>query len=279
VLVGRPAPTSPYRGRNRRRLRAELAIARVAAIWLAFATPAALLAGCGTSGKPPSVSASTRAEAVAYAAAVNLRGGDVAPLIAPRFPRLARLPRNRETRYGPLGACDGDAAGPVIGITSQRFARNNERHEGAAVSITLLPIESVRSTVYLAESTVQMSKELASIESGHARECVKRAWSRLVSSDEHKIARIPLASDIEVAALPAPIRQAASFGVRTTLYFAEFDTPGTPKRINYFEDFVGFVLGRALIVLNTTGDPRPVPAATERRLLSLLYSRANAHRL
>jgi len=41
---------------------------------------------------------------------------------------------------------------------------------------------------------------------------------------------------------------------------------------------LGFVVGRAVIVLNTKGDSHPFPSATEGRLLSLLYSRAEAQK-
>jgi hypothetical protein len=34
-----------------------------------------------------------------------------------------------------------------------------------------------------------------------------------------------------------------------------------------------------VIMLDTTGDPHPFPVAIERRLLSLLHSRAEAHKL
>ena len=57
------------------------------------------------------------------------------------------------------------------------------------------------------------------------------------------------------------------------------EVPGTTGRSNYYEDFLGFAIGRAVITLHAIGDPRPFPSATEGRLLSLLYSRAEAHKL
>ena len=66
------------------------------------------------------------------------------------------------------------------------------------------------------------------------------------------------------------------YGLRTTAK-SDFGMTGTTGRSNYYEDFFAFVVGSTVITLNATGDPHPVPAATERRLLSLLYSRAEAH--
>jgi len=66
------------------------------------------------------------------------------------------------------------------------------------------------------------------------------------------------------------------YGLRTTAK-SDFGMTGTTGRSNYYEDFFAFIVGSTVITLNATGDPHPVPAATERRLLSLLYSRAEAH--
>jgi hypothetical protein len=49
--------------------------------------------------------------------------------------------------------------------------------------------------------------------------------------------------------------------------------------INFYSDQFGFVIGRVLVTLDTYGAPNPVRVATERRLLSLLYSRAKAYKL
>jgi len=64
-----------------------------------------------------------------------------------------------------------------------------------------------------------------------------------------------------------------SFGVR-------IETPilGAHTGSDYV-DAVAFVYGRSAVTLYATGVQRPVSEATERRLLALLYTRAEAHKL
>jgi hypothetical protein len=47
----------------------------------------------------------------------------------------------------------------------------------------------------------------------------------------------------------------------------------------YYRDTFSFVVGAAEIVLNIETAPRPPHTGVERRLLSLLYSRAEAQKL
>ncbi len=54
---------------------------------------------------------------------------------------------------------------------------------------------------------------------------------------------------------------------------------GGPDGSESYEDFPSFVKGDAVITLNATSEVHPFPAATEQHLLSLLYSRAEAHKL
>lgn len=46
-----------------------------------------------------------------------------------------------------------------------------------------------------------------------------------------------------------------------------------------YRDMLGFLDGPAEVVLIATGFSHPVASATEKRLISLLYQRATAHRL
>ena len=85
-------------------------------------------------------------------------------------------------------------------------------------------------------------------------------------------------SHVKVSALRSPVQDIPAYGLRISSDFA-IKTPGTKGPSRYYEDFLGFAVGPAVIVLSDTSSPRPFPAATERRLLSLLYSRAKAHKL
>ena len=54
---------------------------------------------------------------------------------------------------------------------------------------------------------------------------------------------------------------------------------GPPHSKHVYVDEFGFVAGPSEIRLNATGTPQPMATATERRLLALLYGRAQAHKL
>ena len=77
---------------------------------------------------------------------------------------------------------------------------------------------------------------------------------------------------VAVAALPGLVPR--TYGLRAS--GDSFFFPGGQRE--YFDQF-GFASGRALVMLYTLSDRRPLSTATERRLLSLLYSRAQAHEL
>ena len=178
--------------------------------------------------------------------------------------------------------CDGTVAGAgeAIGILSESFARNNKRHNGRGSSNSWLPIESVQSAVYLMRSSALASQEFAAADSARARTCLKSVNISEDPTMKREGATIgePLLTHIRVSALRSPLRTVQAYGLQMTAESA-LEAPGMTGRSNYYEDFLGFVIGRAVITLHATGDPRPFPASTEGRLLSLLYSRAEAHKV
>lgn len=203
----------------------------------------------------------------AYANAVNLRAGDVPGLAASRL-RL-KTPKTRHGWLDPVEGCDGGGGQKVTGIISPRFFASLD-HGGV---LSLLPLEAVQSTVFPAVSPVTASRALQAAVSARGRACFKRFFGDAESQAEHR-SRQPVFTQIEVSAPPSPLRNVRVYGLRTT---AKSDF-GTKGRSNYYEDFFAFIVGSTVITLNATGDPHPVPAGTERRLLTLLYSRAEAHK-
>ncbi len=162
-----------------------------------------------------------------------------------------------ENRTPPLGGCDGGVltAGQFVAIQSLHFSRNNARTEGESFSDSLFPIESVHSIVYWTHTAALAKKELAAIETQHARACERSPEAHVSTLSP----TIPRAFGLRIAT-PSPI-----------------PARGTAGRSTYYTDLFGFVVGRALVTLTANGDPRPFPAATEHRVLMLLYSRAKAH--
>lgn len=241
---------------------------RLSVAWI-ISGVAVFAVGCGASsvgtrdpGGPVSES-----HAIAYAKAVNLRPSDVQGLVG------STVALRRETKYGPFGTlgerCTGgvDTPGEVFGVLSQRFSRNYERQS------SFFPIESVFSAVYLLRSDAIASHEVAVFVSARARSCLKRDNYDHATITGTK--REPSFTDVKIAPLSLPAGRASAHGDRVTAVEAAFlEAPRVRGRPNYYEDFVGFSVGPAVITLHATGSPRPFPAATERRLLSLLYRRA-----
>lgn len=246
----------------------KLCAPRIAAIWIVLGAAVTLVGGCGGSSSASSTgeSAPLSHRAVAYATAVNLRAADVPGLAASRV----RLKNTRHGGLDPVEGCDGGGGQKVTGIISPRFFASLD-HGGV---LTLLPLEAVQSTVFPAVSPVIASRALQAVVSTRGRACLKQSQGSAESQAEHG-PREPVFTQIEVSAPPSPLRNVRVYGLRTT---AKSDF-GTTGRSNYYEDFFAFMVGSSVITLNATGDPHPFPAGTERRLLSLLYSRAEAHKL
>jgi len=203
--------------------------------------------------------------------AINLRASDV-PELEPR-----RNPRKLEVRSGPLAGCDARQLG-VIGVSSRTFAiRRNERREGAGVTLTLYPFARVSSTVYLMGSGTQAIGELAAYASEKARACTKRLEERFTTRNEAGKTK-PFVTQVEVFPLPSPLPALPIRGLRRAGHVA-IAPGGAHGRPNFYSEQFGFVLGRVLVILDTAGSPNPFRVATERRLLSLPYSRAKAHKL
>ena len=247
---------------------------------LFLSVTAMLLAGCGSSTDASSISASvgadrpiSRGQGVAYAHAVNLRAADIPGLQA----GLRHV--KRETTSGPFGAaidrCESDTAhaGEIIGVISQSFTRSNARHHGGAFNDSLLPLESVHSGVYFFNSEALAHQYLAVADSARFAACVETVFShepKTVTREGSKVAE-PMFSDPHVSTLPASTPGLRAYGLRLAAHSAIGDSES-------YQDYVSFVMGDAVITLNTTGIPHPFPTVTERRLLALLYRRAKAHK-
>jgi hypothetical protein len=248
---------------------------RLAVASLVSGLVAVFAAGCGASsvGIINLGGSVSESHAIAYANAINLRPSDVHGLVG------STVALRRETKYGPLGRlgerCAGgvDAPGDVFGVLSQRFVRSREHQR------SFLPIESVFSAVYLLRSDAMASREVSVLASDRARSCLKRDnYDEVVSTTRTKSE--PLFTRVKIAPLSLPAGSVVAHGERVTaVEAAVIEAPHVRGRPNYYEDFVGFSVGPAVITLHVTGSTHPFPAATEQRLLSLLYGRAKAHAL
>jgi hypothetical protein len=222
----------------------------------------------------------TRAHAIVFADAVNLRAGDLPGL------KGGQLPEKREIMLGPfepvMKNCDPAMihSGDVVGIISPYFTRATAHKPGSSMSLNFASTEGVQSVVYVMESPTLASRELATIDSARGRACVKRFAENETATKVRKgaSAEKPLFSHVAVSALPSsPLRGVSAFGLRITAPVAASNTIGG---VHYYEDFLGFVVGPALVMLIDDGyNPGAFPLVAEQHLLTVLYQRAKTHKL
>jgi hypothetical protein len=243
-----------------------------------------LVAGGVTIAAAGSGSASTsitKAQAVAFAQAVNLRAGDVRGLIVSGASHVAKGP------LGGQGETCGIAApvGTVAGMSSRTFERLGEH-----TSVSRIYSQGVASVVYVMQSTAQASGEIAAVDAGANNPaivgCLKHGFESVRFEGEHEAGAgvgkptggPPIFSHVEVSAPHSPAGAVQADGLEIKAHSA-IKVRGTKGPFNFYEDWLGYAVGPAVIMLVDTGTPHPFPAATERRLLALLYGRAEAHKL
>jgi len=202
-----------------------------------------------------------KAQAMAFARAVNLRPADV-----PGFRASSEHERKTaaEKRLEPeLRRCLGSSA-ETKGLV-ESSSKGFERAAGIAS-------QSVSSEVTVAQAPAVVDKELATIRGGHLPACLSHYFDLLLESQNIHGASIGPVSTKQ-GSPPAP-GMTGSFGLR-------FTTTVTVSRVRipFSIDILGFVDGPAEVSLFTFGVPRPFPAAVEERLFSLLLERAKTHKI
>ena len=234
---------------------------------VAVLATAGVFVGCGASNRGPASTPQAAAPTLASGHAVNLHPGDVPDSVVsavqePGF--VVRVGREGPVSSGPLDAwierCDGGIAiagsREVAGYSSPHFTRGI--HPAAS-------LEGVRSVVFVFGSEAAAAHELSVLASARARSCLQLDGNA-IGGPGHE-------THLKVASLPT----APHSGV-TGLSWSAIPSSYAPPRRRY-QDLLAFTAGRMLVVLHAVGTPHPFQAALEARLLGLLYSRANAHRL
>lgn len=242
-------------------------IARVLSAWLALGTAFGLTVGCASNAASANDARSEQAEARVFASEINLRGTDV-----PGFKIVAATQRENETPPGPLPRrveeCDG---GPVVNRASRGIA-------SPLLQTPNVPIQTIVSAVYAMRNPSVASAYLRAGDSDRGLGCLQQEEIR-------KRARLGAARGrIEVSAL-RPIQEfAAVSGVRVWRCLPSAK-PCRYKRDWSFTDRLWFAAGRYVVLLvyiagprNEAKTPKPVALPVERRIIALLYGRAQAHK-
>jgi hypothetical protein len=202
----------------------------------------------------------TRARALAFAAAVNLRESDVPGL----------HPADKAEQQSSSGKAIERELEHCVGVSgANQLAEAGSKdfeHSGGVTHF------DVSSNVSVSKSAALATSELAKLRSGHAKDCLKRYMTLLFKGSSYRGAVIGPVSIAEGS--PPAAGASGSIGLRIS-------TSITIRtiRIPFYLDILGFVYGPAEVSLLSSGLPVPFPAATQQRLFLSLLARAKAHRL
>ncbi len=222
----------------------------------------------GTGGRQAAPGAArpwTKAQAEAFAHAVNLTAADlpgfaVAPASVPgETPAERRLQAETARCLGGTGGTGGTGGRALAEVSSPHFQR-----------IAGLSSASVSSEVNVASTPALAGAELAKIRSPRTRVCLTRYMQGVLGSRTG--GSVQSAVRVVEGNPPAP-GTAGGFGWRITVALAVHGA-GIPVYL----DILGFIDGPAEVSLFSTGLPQPLPAAAEEHLYALLLKRAIAQK-
>ena len=244
-------------------------------------TPTAATQTTGTTGphKPASSNAHTgtvepltKARAIAFAHAVNLKPADVPGFVATSKREHEReTPAKKRLERG-LARCTGGAL---------------EAHDGLAkASSKDFKLErgilrfSVNSEVSVVRTPAIAARELAAIRSSHVRACLSHYLkllfqNQILGEEKSRTAINPNSISLSIAhgTPPAP-GATGSFGWRITAAITVRNV-----KLRFYIDILGFADGPAEVSLFSSGVLRPFPAAIQEHLYWLLLKRTEAHQL
>jgi hypothetical protein len=209
----------------------------------------------------PKATSPARAQALAFARAVNLSAGDV-PGFTPSQERGAQQETALEKRLGrELHACAGTGAegDDLAEASSREFERKAS-----------LIDQAVNSQVTVSTSAAVAAKELQTLRSQRVRGCLSHYFYELLSRlQTHGLQVSGISTKY---GLPPTLGTAGGFAVRVTARL-EFHRIAIP----FYLDYLAFVEGPAQVSLRALGTPMPFPSHLEEHLFTLLAERAKAH--
>jgi hypothetical protein len=230
------------------------------------------IAGCGGSGSASAVGTTaapsvpvTKAQAMAWAHAVNLQAADLPGMTVTsrEGPSPASTGVGRE-----INRCAGlvNPGVSVVGIRSAKFAGVAETEH-----------EQINSAVEVMSSAAVAARNNAVAQSQRALSCAERLLPRLYAKQNGGRVRY---GALKVSRLSDPLPGApGSFGIRVAISILGVPGSAEPTQPHLYVDGFGFLSGSGEVNLIATAFPEPVSEEVEQRLLSLLSSRAQAHRL
>jgi hypothetical protein len=134
----------------------------------------------------------------------------------------------------------------------------------------------VKSSVEVMPTAALAAQNYAAIRSARGHACLARQLTQILQKTATGPASFEHAT---VTSLPNLLSTGQeSFGVRVTMTLIA-TVRGKQIRLPLYLDLFDVLAGPAEVNMSAGASPHPAPTATERRLLSLLYSRAETHKL
>jgi hypothetical protein len=208
-----------------------------------------------TAAAPP-----TKAQAKSFAAAVDLRSGDV-----PGFKVTAAEKTTAADQR--MGASVARCAG---GVDPRRSVLDADSPDFSLASGIVQ--QDISSEVEVLPTTALVAKDFHAAISKRGRTCLEHALQK--GFDATKIAGVKFG---KVSVLTKTVQAngaSASFALRFVI-----TATIQGQKIPYYSDFLGFTLGQAEVTLSALGFDQPVSDSDELGLFSLLLRRAEAAQL
>lgn len=245
-----------------------LLVLRTIACLLPLAAAVAL-GGCGghssaVSGAPAAGTGVSKAQAQAYAHEVNLTAADI--------PEATILSQEHES--GEPSAAGVEFARCAGGVgPSHRVANIDSADFRIGSKAEAL---RVKSSVEVMPTAALAAQNYTALTSGRGRECLKRLLPRTLEGASTGRARIGPAT---ISPLPQLLAAGtASFGMRVNTTLTGL-IRGKQVTLPLVLDVFDLLAGPAEVNFSVGSSLRPPPRALEQRLLSLLYTRAQTHKL
>lgn len=239
--------------------------ARSAAILLA----AGLLAGCGGAAASvvgvtlPTSRQVTKAQAVAYAHAVNLRAGDLPGFTSTGSETEAPKPGRYSLEYS---RCRGgvNPARRIAEVFSPEFSAGRAFYG-----------KIVRSTVEVWPTSAIVALNNTRLHSSRGRACLVRYLEAVDKQIDRERKGREQIGPFTITIVPNPL-PGVSHSFLTKIDETRLLRTGA-IRAHIYRDIFGFITGPAEIELEAIGFGHPIPAPTEKEALRLLYGRATAN--
>jgi hypothetical protein len=251
-------------------------VKRQLSVYSVLLATSTLLAACGSSSHPATTATAhagtvvqastapgaslTKAQARAFARAVNLRAQDL-PGFKVSPPEHEHETSAEKQQGHAFLRCVGSVA-----FKRALFEAGSKDFERQTNTST----ESVHSDVEVARTPALAAEELAAAHSEHARACLSNFLQQLLGAQGHTEGGTVGPVSVEVFTPSAPAT-AGSFGWRISTTFSLHGIQ-VPARF----DILGFGYRTALVILLHSGFPQPPASSQEQSLLSLLISRAQS---